>query len=122
MGQRLLRPDYLGGMAVKNGPETYSKPPSPKHDNGKPLAALPFSDFPDAIKALVDVATFGANKYSPSGWKTVPNGVSRYENAMARHFLASFTEQSDSETDISHLAHLAWNALALLQLKLEETK
>lgn len=93
-----------------------------KFDGGKDFASLPFIDFPDAIRELVRVSTFGANKYARHSWKTVPDAAMRYEDALARHFLAQFVEDKDPESGISHKAHLAWNALATLQMAIEEEK
>lgn len=90
-----------------------------KFDGGKGFASLPFLDFPDAIQELVKVSTFGANKYARHSWKTVPDASMRYEDALARHFLSQFIESKDSESGISHKAHLAWNALATLQMAIE---
>lgn len=90
-----------------------------KYDQGKLLANIPFEDFPDAIQELIKVCTFGAQKYERSSWKTVSNGRIRYNDARARHFLAT---GNDSESNIDHLAHEAWNCLALLQLKIESNR
>ena len=88
-----------------------------KYDSGKLLANIPFEDFPLAIKELIRVCTFGAQKYARSSWKTVSNGEQRYQDARARHFLEV---GKDEESELDHLAHEAWNCLALLQLKLEK--
>jgi len=94
-----------------------------KYDGGKLLAHIIFEDFPDAIKEVVRVATFGARKYERSSWKTVSNGLQRYSDAKARHFLESAAGVDlDDESGLDHLAHEAWNALATLQLKLEAKK
>lgn len=93
-----------------------------KYDGGKNLAAIPFQDFPDAINELVKVCSFGARKYERSSWKGVPNAEVRYEDALARHFLSSYVEEKDSESALYHKAHLAWNALATLQLLIERRK
>jgi len=94
-----------------------------KYDGGKLLAHIIFEDFPDAVKELVRVATFGARKYERSSWKTVSNGLQRYSDAKARHFLdAAAGVDLDEESGLDHLAHEAWNALATLQLKLEAKK
>jgi len=94
-----------------------------KYDGGKLLAHIIFEDFPDAIKEVVRVATFGAKKYERSSWKTVSNGLQRYSDAKARHFLeAAAGVELDEESGLDHLAHEAWNALATLQLKLEAKK
>lgn len=90
-----------------------------KHDGGKPLAAIPYQDFPHAMTAVVDVATFGAAKYARSSWKSVPNAAQRYADAMHRHMLAQARgERLDPESGLPHCAHIAWNALALAELEL----
>lgn len=91
-----------------------------KFDGGKLYASLPFLDFPDALQELVKVSTFGANKYARHSWKDVPDNLMRYEDALARHFLAQYFEDKDTESGISHKAHLAWNALATLQILKEQ--
>lgn len=93
-----------------------------KKDAGKLLAAIPFEDFPDALRELFGVCTFGAEKYSRSSWKKVSGGETRYNDARARHFADSFREDLDPESGYHHLAHEAWNCLALLQMKLEAEK
>lgn len=93
-----------------------------KDDSGKPRASLAFIDFPLALEALVNVTTMGANKYEAHSWKKVDNLKERYQDARARHFLKSFQEDVDEESKISHLAHEAWNCLALLQVELENKK
>lgn len=93
-----------------------------KADKGKLLAAIPFEDFPDALRELFGVCTFGAQKYSRSSWRKVKDKEIRYNDARARHFASSFREDLDEESGYHHLAHEAWNCLALLQLKLEENK
>ncbi len=92
-----------------------------KFDKGKLLANIPFEDFPLALRELIRVCTFGAKKYARSSWKTVPNAETRYGDARARHFIdASAGIDLDEESELDHLAHEAWNCLALLQLKLEK--
>lgn len=93
-----------------------------KFDGGKQFASLPFLDFPDAMQELVKVSTFGANKYARHSWKTVPEAAMRYEDALARHFLKQYYEPLDDESGLAHKAHLAWNALATLQMAIEEAR
>lgn len=67
-----------------------------------------------AMKELAKVFTIGANKYSPRNWE---NGMS-WESVLAsleRH-KESFKsgEDTDPETGCLHMAHVAWNALALV--------
>lgn len=93
-----------------------------KYDKGKLQAGILFEDFPLALKEVMNVATFGAQKYARSSWKTVPNARQRYGDALVRHQIEMNLEDKDPESNILHLAHFAWNALALLQLKIEEDK
>lgn len=90
-----------------------------KYDSGKPIAAVLYQDFPHAISAVVDVATFGAKKYARSSWRTVPDAAQRYADAMHRHMLAHARgERLDPDSGLPHCAHIAWNALALAELEL----
>ena len=95
--------------------------PGAKLDDGKLKPDLILVDMGRALTAVVEVATFGANKYSEGGWLQVPNAQVRYRRAQMRHALAQATgEERDSESELLHLAHEAWNALARLELKLRE--
>jgi hypothetical protein len=91
-----------------------------KYDQGKPMVGLVKEDFPLAIMEVGKVAAYGIQKYNKRGsWKEVENGFNRYKDALGRHDLQSQYEDYDEESGLLHLAHLAWNALALLQFKLE---
>lgn len=89
---------------------------TPKHDEGKPRAGLVLGDFSRALLEVAKVGTFGAEKYSDHGWLSVEDNRARYLDALWRHLLAK--EERDSESGYSHLAHVAWNALAVLELDL----
>ena len=92
-----------------------------KLDAGKPLAALVLGDFARALLAVSEVGTFGARKYTASGWIEVPNGIPRYDDALMRHWLREHAgETNDQDSGLLHAAHLAWNALARLELILRE--
>ena len=92
-----------------------------KYDDNKPLAGLVLEDFARALEAVVDVGTFGAKKYSEHGWLNVPNASDRYINAFYRHILAyGKKEYNDPESNQKHLAHAAWNLLAVLELEERE--
>lgn len=91
-----------------------------KYDEGKLLGAVIFQDFPLAIQKVLAVSTFGAEKYARHSWRDVPDLETRYDDARGRHFLWSFLEDEDPESGVSHLAHEAWNCLALLQVELEK--
>jgi len=61
---------------------------------------------PLALKATVDVLTFGAEKYEPDNWKVVPDSKRRYFDALQRHVWAwKEGEQIDPESGKHHLAH-----------------
>ena len=82
-----------------------------RHDEGKPEFHLLPSD---ALRELGRVYTFGAKKYAPYNWE---RGMlwSRCFNSLLRHLYAYWDGQKyDEETGLHHMAHVAWNAIALL--------
>lgn len=91
--------------------------PGAKLDAGKADASL-LLDFGLALHAVAQIGTFGAKKYTRGGWKTVPDGETRYTAAMIRHLLQEHVEKVDKDSGLLHAAHAAWNALARLQLML----
>lgn len=98
-----------------------SSTPGAKLDHGKPDLDLVLGDFSRALLEVGRVGTYGAAKYSRSGWRSVPNGIGRYMSALLRHyFYYREGEKRDVETDLLHLSHAAWNALAALELTLIE--
>lgn len=93
--------------------------PGAKLDTGKPRCSLVLGAFANALLEVSRVGTFGADKYSDNGWLEVPNGQQRYADALHRHLLLDASgEVVDSESELSHKAHAAWNALAILELEL----
>lgn len=93
--------------------------PGAKLDNGKPRTGLVVFGFAKALDEVAKVGTFGANKYCVNGWKSVPQGVDRYSDALMRHLLAEAAgEEKDQDSELLHAAHAAWNALARLDLML----
>lgn len=97
--------------------------PGAKLDSNKPRANLVLGGFSQALLAVSAVGTMGARKYTDNGWKVVPDGESRYRDALLRHFLEEAAGQTyDPESQLLHASHTAWNALAVLELKLQETK
>jgi hypothetical protein len=88
-----------------------------KHDTGKIKAGI-LAEFPNAMLAIAEVGTFGANKYSRGNWKKVDDAEQRYMDAMWRHLL---TAGKDSESGLDHLAHFVWNAMAVLELKRQKS-
>ena len=95
--------------------------PGAKLDAGKTRCSLVLGGFARALEQVGRVGTYGAKKYTPNGWMTVPDGVERYSDAMWRHLLAEAEGQPcDADTGLLHAAHAAWNALARLELLLRE--
>lgn len=94
-----------------------------KVDAGKPRMDLVLGAFSEALIEVSKVGTFGAKKYTENGWIEVPNGVQRYTDAMLRHYFYERNgEEVDSDSELLHASHLAWNALARLSLILKEKK
>lgn len=94
--------------------------PGAKLDQGKNRLGLVLLDFSNALKAVGEVGTFGANKYSSHGWLEVEGGVERYTDAMMRHLFAG--TEIDADSGLLHDAQVAWNSLARLELKLRERR
>jgi predicted HAD superfamily Cof-like phosphohydrolase len=93
--------------------------PGMKYDEGKPNLSLVFGGFNKALLDVGYIGTFGARKYTPNGWKEVDKLYERYSSALLRHMFAAMSSRVkdiyDNETGRLHLAHVAWNALALTE-------
>ena len=48
------------------------------------------------------------------------DAVDRYDDAKGRHILKGHIEDKDPDSDLSHMAHEAWNALAKLECALRK--
>lgn len=91
-----------------------------KFDQGKAMYDLILPEFEEAI---AEILTFGADKYGPHSWRTVPDAKERYYAALIRHVNAHRKgERYDPETGKLHLAHASCNMYFLTQLALEEEK
>lgn len=101
---------------------TENKPEGIKYDKGKPRIAEMVQDFRLAIIEVAKVWAFGADKYSKGNWRYVENGENRYTNAMLRHLCAEMDNDTDSESELLHAAHVAWNALARLHFIISKSK
>ena len=91
--------------------------PGSKLDDGKNMVGLVIQGFRRALLGVSRVGTFGAKKYTKNGWKEVPDGYDRYQDALYRHLLA---EGVDEQSGLPHLYHAAWNLLAMIELKERE--
>lgn len=96
--------------------------PGAKLDAGKAELSIVLPPFGLALSEVAGVGAYGRTKYSLHGWESVPNGVTRYTDAMFRHLLAEHRGARDVDTGLLHAAHAAWNGLARLELMLRETK
>lgn len=109
----------MSGESDPNGKSLHE--PGAKADAGKVQAGV-LGDFALALLAVAEVGTHGAVKYTRGGWEHVQNGAERYTDAMWRHILAAKHQSSDTDSGLSHKAHAAWNALAVLELELRAEK
>jgi len=96
-----------------------------KFDSGKPPVTQFLRQFPKAIAYLSKLSEYGHNKYGEEednekwdNWKKVENGKFRYEQALGRHLLEENGEVDES--GFLHIAHTAWDAIAALELELNE--
>jgi hypothetical protein len=89
-----------------------------KYDGGKERAHLVLTGFSRALLEVAWVGTQGALKYAEDDWLYVENGFARYSDAMMRHILKERKSKHDEESGLLHAAHIAWNALARLELGL----
>ena len=98
------------------------KQPGAKADAGKsPVMQGCLHYFPRALLEVAKVSFKGAQKYSWKGWERVPDGPTRYGDALSRHILAEAIEGArDTDTGELHAAQIAWNALARLELILRD--
>jgi len=83
-----------------------------KDDRGKPQwDLLPVA----SVRSIVEVLTFGAKKYAPNAWQSVPEARRRYYAATMRHLAAWWEgERLDEESGLPHLAHAGCCLLFLL--------
>jgi Domain of unknown function (DUF5664) len=97
--------------------------PGAKVDAGKQLSWLFISGFATALGEVAEVTTFGARKYTPNGWKAVPDGSQRYMEAFGRHLFAlgrgEVRDNGPGGTGCYHKAQMIWNLLASLELDLK---
>lgn len=95
-----------------------------KYDNGKSMVGTLCRVFPRALLSIGKCIEFGTKKYpKPDNWKLVEGAFIRYQDSLQRHYLKFLAGQErDSETNLLHLSHMAWNCLAILELYLMEHK
>lgn len=92
-----------------------------KADKAKLFTVL-VKQFPLAFKAVAKRSQIGHEKYADidqdwQGFTVTP--YEEYQNAIVRHVML---DGEPDETELDHLAATAWNALALLELKLRNAE
>lgn len=89
-----------------------------KYDAGKSMVGTLLRVFPNALWGVGECIEFGTHKYpDPNNWKKVEGAKFRYLDSAIRHLLMHYKGVTyDSETGKLHLAHCAWNVLAILEL------
>ena len=94
--------------------------------NSRPAAApLPTDSvldyFPDAVAAVAEVSFVGNEKHNPGEPLHWSRGKSPdHADCIGRHLLERGT--IDPVTKVRHSAQLAWRALALLQIEIEDAR
>ena len=97
--------------------------PGVKFDAQKTRPGLLIMSLAEAVNEVSKVLTYGAAKYDDDNWRKVPNGVTRYTDALLRHLLAeAMGEEYDPESELLHAAHTAANALIRLEVMLRQRR
>ncbi len=90
-----------------------------KDDSAKLRMLFP----PEAYVAINEVFDYGARtKYGPHMWESNPIEWSRIADALERHYFKRWKQghDRDVESDLLELAHIAANAVMLLQYELKK--
>lgn len=111
------RPLKVKGISADLAMDAYA-PVGKKDDKGKLRYSLLTEGMPKGLEAVVEVLEYGAIKYEPHNWQKVEGGIERYKEALLRHVnnKEGLLLARDSESGLLHLAHIACNALFLLEL------
>jgi hypothetical protein len=100
----------IGLSPIKERLDTIKDKAGLKYDQDK----LRFDLYPTAAyEGCTEVLTFGASKYTPDGWRTVPDAKNRYYSALIRHLNAQKKYSDgggrglslDDESGLPHLDH-----------------
>lgn len=114
--------DFETGEPIASIPPSVSEHTLPTDSSvrkGIPIATGVLDYFPAAIAALATVSRIGNDKHNPGEPLHWARGKSIDQaDAIARHLIER--GGIDPDTGLRHSAQLAWRALALLQVELEE--
>lgn len=110
----------MNAMKITDGINVYKTPlvetvEGVKYDQDKPHMNLLLQEIPNALVEVSECLRIGEQKYGRGNWRKVENKEDRYLAALMRHLTAYYKgERTDPESGKSHLAHVAVNALFLL--------
>jgi hypothetical protein len=95
-----------------------------KENNDKPQLSILFTQFPKALEAITKCSEYGHLKYKETdtdylNYQRVEGGSKAYADAGLRHRLYK-KGTTDIESQLPHYYHVAWNALAELELLIKE--
>lgn len=68
----------------------------------------------DALSELVAVYTMGAEKYADRNWEKGLKWTNCFASMMRHSWKWMMGEDLDDESGLHHMAHVAWNALAIV--------
>lgn len=94
-----------------------------KHDEDKAEIWRILQQFPLALEQVTRCSMFGHSKYELNGdWQNfsrLDNAYDRFSNSLCRHIMeGGLNDESGLDND----AHVAWNALARLEVKLRKER
>ena len=97
-----------------------------KTNKNKPQLSILFTQFPEALKAIARCSEYGHLKYKETdadylNYQRVEEGSKAYADAGLRHRLYR-KRTTDIESGLPHAYHVAWNALAELQIWIMENE
>lgn len=98
-----------------------SKPDASSQRKATPLCTGVLDYFPDALQAVARLSKIGNDKHNPGQplhWSK--DKSADHADCIARHLLQRGT--IDPDTGLSHTVAVAWRALALLQMEIENGK
>lgn len=94
-----------------------------KNDNGKVPIYNMLKQFALALDEVAKCSQYGHDKYEHAeddwdNFSRLDNAYARYSNALCRHL----KDDGLDESGLDHDAHVAWNSLARLEVKLRKLK
>lgn len=116
--------ERLVGQSVQDTSDEIKESSGKKTNIDKPQISLLFKQFPKALEAIVRCSEYGHKKYKETdkdylNYTRVEGGSKTYADAGLRHRLQ---HGEDLESGLPHQFHVAWNALAELQLWITENE